>query len=321
MKKQILLIIFLLFVFLSSFTRQEKSHESIETKEALGQELFFDKVLSLDSTIACASCHKPEFAFADTVAFSKGVGDSTGIRNTPSLMNLAYGDYFFYDGRVATLEEQAIVPIESPIEMHLDFAEAVKRIQAKSVYQKYFAEVYAAPPDSANILNALKAFQETLETDGSSPHDQWVMDVDPDALSESQLRGRDLFIEDGKCFDCHFGPFFTGDEFRNIGLYDGIEWKDSGRFSISKDSTDLGKFKTPGLRNVALTAPYMHDGRFKTLEEVVDFYSNPYDFVAKPINMDPLMVKPMDFTDQEKKDLVNFLHALTDETFVFKQRN
>jgi len=321
LKKQILLIIFLLFVFLSSFTRQEKSHESIETKEALGQELFFDKVLSLDSTIACASCHKPEFAFADTVAFSKGVGDSTGIRNTPSLMNLAYGDYFFYDGRVATLEEQAIVPIESPIEMHLDFAEAVKRIQAKSVYQKYFAEVYAAPPDSANILNALKAFQETLETDGSSPHDQWVMDVDPDALSESQLRGRDLFIEDGKCFDCHFGPFFTGDEFRNIGLYDGIEWKDSGRFSISKDSTDLGKFKTPGLRNVALTAPYMHDGRFKTLEEVVDFYSNPYDFVAKPINMDPLMVKPMDFTDQEKKDLVNFLHALTDETFVFKQRN
>ncbi len=321
MRKQFVIIIFILGIFLSSFTRQEKSNKPVQSKADLGEELFFDKILSLDHSIACASCHKPEFAFADTVAFSKGVGDSIGIRNTPSLMNLAFGDYFFYDGRVASLEEQALVPIENPIEMHLDFATAVARVQASPDYQKYFKEIYDSKPDSSNILDALAVFQKTLESDGSAPHDLWVTDTDPNALTESQLRGRDIFIEDGKCFDCHFGPFFTGDEFRNIGLYDGLEWKDEGRFSISKDSSDLGKFKTPGLRNVALTAPYMHDGRFETLEEVIDFYSNPYDFVANPINIDPLMINPMNFTKEEKTDLLNFLHSLTDQTYVFQNRN
>jgi len=157
----------------------------------------------------------------------------------------------------------------------------------------------------------------SLESNGSAPSDLWLTDTDPNALTESQVRGRAIFEDKGKCLECHFTPDLTGDEFRNIGLYDGITWTDRGRFEITKDSSDLGKFKTPSVRNVALTAPYMHNGQFKTLEEVVDFYDNPYDFVANPINLDTLMVEPLNLTDLEKTDLVNYLHALTDQTFPY----
>ncbi|MFT4668022.1 MAG: cytochrome c peroxidase [Polaribacter sp.] len=313
------LFLLLFFTYLSSFDQEAALNEQpILTKAALGERLFFDKILSLDSTISCSSCHKPEFAFADTVVFSKGVGDSLGFRNTPSVMNLAYTPLLFYDGRSASLEEQAIGPIENPLEMHLGFSEAVKRVQGNKEYQQLFLKIYSSKPDSANILDGLATFQRTLESNGSAPHDLWVLDIDEDALTDSQLRGRTIFLEDGKCFDCHFGPFFTGDEFKNVGLYDGQEWKDSGRFEITKDSTDLGKFKVPSLRNVALTAPYMHDGRFATLEEVVEFYSDPYQFVSNPINIDTLMIKPMNFTAEEQTDLVNFMLSLTDGTFDYE---
>ncbi|MFK7810533.1 MAG: cytochrome-c peroxidase [Saprospiraceae bacterium] len=318
--KQLIVVFVLLVSFFSSVENAEVNLSTIESKADLGQRLFFDPILSLDNSISCASCHIPEFAFADTIAFSKGVGDSIGTRNTPSLMNLAYSVTFFYDGRSATLEEQAKEPIKNPLEMHLDYEIAVERVQADTNYQKLFSKIYQSAPDSANILNSLAEFQKTLESNGSSPHDLWITDADPDALTESQIRGRALFIKDGMCFDCHFGPFFTGDEFRNVGLYNGKEFTDSGRFEITKDSTDLGKFKTPGLRNVALTAPYMHDGRFQTLEEVVEFYSDPYKFVRGPVNMDPLVVAPFHFTEQEKKDLVNFLHSLTDTAFDFEMQ-
>ena len=287
------------------------------TKADLGQQLFFDPILSLDQSISCSSCHKPDFAFADTIAFSKGVNNGVAARNTPSIMNMAYRPYFFYDGRAASLEEQALTPIEHPDEMNLNFAVAIQRIQNQPTYVKAFKEVYASPPDSLTILNTLAEFQRSLESNGSAPHDQWINDINPNAMSASQLRGRDLFLEKGKCFDCHFGPDFTGDEFRNIGLYDGKTLQDKGRFEISGDSTDLGKFKVPGLRNVALTAPYMHNGQFKTLEEVIDYYDDPYDIVAEPINLDTLILEPLGLSLQEKKDLVNFLHSLTDVSFPY----
>ncbi len=317
--KQITILLLLIIPILSSLDYNEAPSDPILTKAELGEKLFFDKILSLDSTISCASCHRPEFAFADTVAFSKGVGDSLGTRNTPTVMNLAYSEHFFYDGRSPTLEAQAREPIVNPLEMHLEYSEAVNRVQANKEYQKLFSKIYNASPDSANILHSIATFQRTLESDNSSPHDQWILDIDENALTESQLRGRDIFIDDGKCFDCHFGPLFTGDEFRNIGLYDGVKWTDAGRFEITKDSTDLGKFKTPGLRNVALTAPYMHDGRFATLEEVMEFYSDPYQFVEKPINIDTLVLEPFNFTEQQQKDLVNFMLALTDAKFAEKE--
>ncbi len=304
---------FLGFSFWDSDLKGDPSKEP-STKVKLGKALFFDNILSKDHSISCASCHRPEFAFADNKVFSHGVNDSLGHRNTPTVMNVLSRPYFFYDGRVPDLESQVIIPIENPLEMNLPFGDAVLRIQEDEDYHRWFLSIYEEKPDSNNIVDALVRFQQSLESDGSAAHDLWNNDIDTTALSEAQLRGRDLFLSDrSKCFDCHFSPDFTGDEFRNIGLYDGVNLLDKGRFEVTKDSSDMGKFKTPGLRNVALTAPYMHNGMFATLEEVIDYYSNPYDFVEYPLNMDSIMVEPIHFTDQEKSDLVQFLHSLTDE--------
>jgi len=315
---------FVLFFILISCAKQQNSYttkEVVNTKVQLGEKLFFDPILSLDNSISCASCHQPEFAFADNKAFSPGVNDSLGNRNTPSVMNMASRSFFFHDGRAGSLEEQASMPVENPVEMNLPFPEAVKRIHSNKEYYTLFKSIYQSEPNADNIANALAEFQRSLESDGSAPHDLWVSDIDTTALTASQQRGREIFIADEfKCFDCHFGPDFTGDEFRNIGLYNGTTLTDKGRFEVTKDSTDLGKFKVPGLRNVALTAPYMHNGQFKTLREVIDFYSNPYDAVKEPVNMDSLMVKPLNFTEQQKEDLVNFLHSLTDKNIPYQNK-
>ncbi len=297
------------------------SLQEVETLSAvdLGQRLFFDPILSRDQSLSCASCHKPEYAYADNRAFSLGVGDSLGERNAPSIMNMLVRPYFFYDGRAPSLEQQALVPIQSHIEMDLPFAAAVQRIQEDKRYNFMFRQVYGNPPDSLNILDALAEFQRSLESDGSAPHDVWINGIDSLALTASQRRGHAIFIADEfKCFECHFGPDFTGDEFRNIGLYDGLELADVGRFAITQDSSDLGRFKVPGLRNVGLTAPYMHNGMFQTLEEVVDYYSDPAEFVQNPINADTLLQEPLNFSDQQKQDLVNFLHSLTDVNIPFR---
>jgi cytochrome c peroxidase len=294
---------------------------NINTKIELGEKLFFDPILSLDNSISCASCHQPEFAFADNKPFSVGVNDSLGTRNTPSVMNMLSRPFFFHDGRAASLEAQAVMPVENPVEMNLSFTEAVKRITENKEYFNLFNRIYQTGPNTENITNALAEFQRSLESDGSAPHDLWMNDTDTNALSISQQRGREIFLSpEFKCFDCHFGPDFTGDEFRNIGLFDNIELLDKGRFDVTQDSNDIGKFKTPGLRNIALTAPYMHNGMFNTLEEVIDFYSNPYDFVENPINMDSLMVEPLNLSDQQKTDLVNFLHSLTDKNIPHREK-
>ncbi len=293
----------------------------INSKVELGEKLFFDPILSLDNSISCASCHQPQFAFADNKAFSIGVNDSIGSRNTPSVMNMLSRSFFFHDGRAASLEEQAIGPVENPLEMNLSFDEAVNRLNRNPEYLKLFKKIYKSEPNKDNITNALAEFQRSLESDGSAPHDLFVNGVDQNAMSASQQRGRKLFLDEkSKCFECHFGPDFTGDEFRNIGLFDGENLNDKGRFDFTKKKEDIGKFKVPGLRNVALTAPYMHNGMFQTLEEVIDYYSNPYDFVKKPINMDTLMLKPLNFTKEEKTDLVNFLHSLTDQEIPYTNR-
>ena len=318
-------IVFIAILFLSLRCMHSESAViekiKIRTEVELGEKLFFDPILSLDNSLSCASCHQPQYAFADNKPFSPGVNDSLGTRNTPSVMNMASRSFFFHDGRATTLEEQAIGPIENPVEMNLSFDEAVKRIRSNEEYVKLFKKIYKEEPNAKNITNALAEFQRSLESDGSAPHDLWINEVDLNAMTASQLRGRDLFLsEKSKCFDCHFGPDFTGDEFRNIGLFDGVDLLDKGRYDVTKDPADIGKFKVPGLRNVALTAPYMHNGMFQTLEEVIDYYSNPYDFVKKPINLDTLMIEPLNFTSQEKTDLVNFLHSLTDEEIPYTSK-
>lgn len=284
------------------------------TREQLGELLFFETRLSATGKLSCASCHIPECGFADTIALSKGVHGRTGKRNTQSCANIAGRPYLFYDGRAATLEEQVRFPIEDEHEMGLPIAEAVSRLRKSKEYMQYFGAIYKEAPTEANLKAAIAAYERTLET-GDTPFDRY-MEGDSMAISESAVRGRELFMgKKAKCFDCHFSPDFTGDEFRNIGLYDGLKHKDMGRYVLTKNKSDIGKFKVPGLRNVAVTPPYMHNGMFRTLKEVIEYYDDPYKVVPHPVNMDTLMLQPLHLTAQEKTDLENFLVTLTDDRF------
>mgnify|MGYP000479078323 CR=1 FL=1 len=302
-----------LFVFSCNSNESNKNKPEPTTKEELGELLFSDPILSQNNQISCASCHIPDFAFSDTSSFSKGVDGKIGTRNTPSAMNQSARNFFFHDGRAETLEDQAAGPIENPIEMNLPIAEAIKKLNADKYYSAYFKKIYQELPNRVNLLDAIAAFERTLET-GDTPFDRFMKE-DTTAISEAAKRGQKIFNEKGKCFDCHFGPDFTGNQFRNIGLFNGKELKDMGRFDATKDSSDIGKFKVPGLRNISVTAPYMHNGMFKTLSEVIDYYNSPSDFVKGSINSDSLMFKPIALSSTEKIDLLEFLKTLTDDRF------
>jgi cytochrome c peroxidase len=305
----------ILILMISSFF--EKEHVEITTKAGLGKKLFSEKILSKDSSVSCASCHLPTFAFADTVAFSTGIEGKLTKRNTPSVLNMKNRPYFFWDGRAASLEEQALMPIQNPDEMGLPIEEAVSRLNRSKEYKQLFKKIFNQPPDAKNLAAAFSAFEKTLET-VDSKFDDWSNNLKN--LSASEERGRQLFVGDkAKCFDCHRMEDFTTDEFKNIGLYNGKELNDAGLFSLTNKENDKGKFKTPGLRNIAVTAPYMHNGMFKTLEEVMEYYNNPQKFVSNSINIDDALKQPLGLTDKEKKDIIAFLKTLTDRKYVKRQ--
>lgn len=280
----------------------------------LGELLYFDPILSSDSSISCASCHKPEFAFSDNNPVSKGVGGKLGTRNAPSTMNQSARNFQFWDGRNETLEEQALGPIENPVEMNLPVSELINRLYKHKQYMSFFEKIYGEKPSRKNIAMAIAAYERTLETN-DTPFDDYMKNDDTTGFGLSEQRGQEIFNVKGKCFDCHFGPDFTGDQFRNIGLFNGKDLNDSGRFIVTRNGRDIGKFKTPGLRNIAMTAPYMHNGMHKTLREVIDYYNEPDKFVKNSVNRDSLLSKPLGLTEAEKKDLENFLLSLTDRRF------
>lgn len=305
---------FAVFLFLSVLLLGFEKPDPLNP-ESLGEKLFSDPILSLDSTISCASCHIPEFAFCDTALFSRGVGGTLGRRNSPGITNMSARPYFFYDGRAATLEQQVLMPIQDTLEMHATLPMVTARLRENKAYNAAFQAIYGVPANTENLAAALAAFVRTLET-SNSPFDRWVQQL-PNPMSAAAVRGREVFMVKGKCFECHFSPDFTGDEFRNVGLYTGRRnLADRGRFDITQDSMDLGKFKVPGLRNVALTAPYMHNGMFSTLEEVIEFYDQPNQTVPGGTNRDTLLNEPLNLTVEEKADLKMFLEALTDDRFV-----
>jgi len=291
----------------------DSNMSDITTKAALGKKLFSEKILSKDSSVSCATCHKPAFAFADTMAFSMGIEGKPTKRNTPSVLNMKNRPYYFWDGRAASLEEQALMPIQNPDEMGLTITEAIERLNRNSTYRLLFKKIFNQPATAGNLAAVFAAYEQTLET-VDSKFDDWSNNIKN--LGAAEERGRQLFIGNkAKCFDCHFQEDFTDDSFKNIGLFNGREYNDSGRFNISKEKNDLGKFKTPGLRNIAVTAPYMHNGMFRTLEEVIDYYNDPQKFIADAINIDPALSKPLGLTAREKKDLVAFLKTLTDKKY------
>jgi len=307
-----LLLLSLAFALISSFT-----YKDIEiTEVALGKMLFNDKILSNKQTISCASCHNPAFAFSDTVAFSLGDEGKRGKRNAPSLTNLADRSAFFFDGHAASLEEQALFPIADPLEMNLPIEKAVQRLNQNQNYVTLFLKIYNQKPNAENLGKALAAFEKKLETSNSA-WDKYAKG-DKKAVNAAVLRGRKIFNTKGKCFDCHSGIDFTNDEFRNIGLFNGNELNDKGRADFTKKNEDVGKFKVPGLRNVGVTAPYMHNGMFKTIKEVLNYYNNPTSMVSGSINTDSLLAQPLNLKPSELEDLEAFLNALTDEQFVKK---
>jgi cytochrome c peroxidase len=304
---------FVFFVFITFILLALNPISKVESKADIGKKLFFDTRLSKNNKISCASCHKPQFAFADTSAFSMGVYGRKGKRNSPSVMNMRSREVFFYDGRAKTLEEQAAFPIQDHNEMDILVDAAFVRIVQDKSYQNYFKKIYGESPNRMNILNAIAEFERTLES--TSPFDKY-MAGNENAINASAKRGHQLFLDPkNKCFECHFSPDFTGDEFKNIGLFDGKRYNDSGRYHVTKKLEDLGKLKVPGLRNVAVTAPYMHDGSMKTLKEVIRYYNDIYSVVSHPINEDSLVKGKLELTETDIVDIENFLISLTDPQF------
>lgn len=279
----------------------------------LGKKLFFDKRLSRTQEVACGSCHLQENAFADPRRVSVGIDGLTGTRNAPPLFNLAYNKSFFWDGGVPTLEKQAVAPIMNPVEMNMTLGEVVTRVAADPAYVDLFQRAYGTVPNTETVAKALASFVRSLVS-GSSRYDRFTRG-DASALNESEKRGREIFFsERADCFHCHVGFNFTDNSFRNNGLY--LDYEDKGRFKVTEKDEDIGKFKVPSLRNIALTAPYMHDGSLATLEEVVEHYASG----GKPNpNADPT-IRQLDLTPRERADLVAFLKSLTDSTFIADTR-
>ena len=286
-----------------------EDNELTDARVALGKRLFYDPILSEDSTLSCASCHKQALAFADDVPVSPGVQGRLGFRNAPTLANVAYLERLNKDGGVVKLDLQPVVPIEDHNEMNLLLQEAVRRLNEHPGYPGDFLRAYGKEASPFTLTRALASFMRTLIS-GSSRYDQYVNGSES-TLQEAELRGMDLFFsEKAGCANCHHGFNFTDNSFRNNGLYE--TYQDPGRQRITLDAEDEGKFRVPTLRNIALTAPYMHDGSLPTLEAVVEHYNSGGS--AHP-NKDTLL-RPLQLSDIEKADLIAFLRALTDNAFI-----
>ena len=277
-------------------------------KAELGRLLYFDKRLSADDSVSCASCHVPQHAFAEPSQVSTGIRGQRGERNSPTILNRAYSLAQFWDGRAPTLEQQVKGPIANPIEMGSTHESCVTRLQSIAGYRPLFARAFGSEDiDIDHVAKAIATFERTLLS-GNSPYDRYKAG-DRKALTAPQARGMKIFFDKAKCDKCHEGLNFTSNSYHNIGVGADKPNADPGRFAVTKDPRDWGAFKTPTLREVAATAPYMHDGSLKTLDEVVEFYDKGGVWNK---NLDP-DIKPLKLTREQKSDLVEFLRALSGE--------
>lgn len=277
-------------------------------KVALGKQLYFDTRLSKNRTVACVSCHNPRLGFADGMAVSTGINGQKGGRSAPTIINRVFSQEQFWDGRAATLEEQAKGPIANPIEMGFTHELAAERIGSIDGYRKQFKVTFGTEKVSIDrIAKAIAAYERTIMS-GNAPYDQYQAG-DSTAMSPSAVRGMELFMGQARCASCHAGPNFTDELYHNIGIGADKTNPDPGRFAVTNQQRNQGAFKTPTLRDIALTAPYFHDGSAQTLMEVVDYY-NEGGTAAE--HLDPLMT-PLDLNEQEEKDLVAFMESLTGE--------
>ena len=273
----------------------------------LGRHLFFDTRLSVDGSIRCASCHAPALSFSDSVAFSRGADNAVGFRNAPVLVNLAWQPRFHREAGIPSLEAQVLAPLQDPLEFNHDIQSVEEVLQTDATYQAWSEEGFGRPLDAYVVTRALAMFERTLIS-GNAPYDRWLQG-DATAMSEAALRGLALF-EERQCIGCHSGLWFTDFEPHNNGLHE--TYVDPGTYRLTFDSADIGAFKTPTLRNLAWTAPYMVDGSLATLSDVVAHYNAGG---AGHPNQDP-RVAPLGLSDLEKADLEAFLLALSDSSYV-----
>ncbi len=272
----------------------------------LGRRLFFDPILSADRSVSCASCHDPRHGWSDPRPLSRGIGGKTTVHHAPSLLNRAFGRRFMWDGRAESLEEQVLLPIENPLEMGLPVDEAVARLAALPDYAEAFRMAYGSSPDRRRLAFALAQFVRRLRI-GKSPVDRFRRGEARHGLSTEEKVGLWIFESRGRCWRCHGGDNFTDETFHNTGVGVRGGRPAPGRFAWTKAPEDLGRFKTPTLRGLTFTAPYMHDGSLETLEDVVDFYRRGGGPNPK---LDPF-VAPIAMTDREARALVAFLKALS----------
>jgi cytochrome c peroxidase len=272
----------------------------------LGRRLFFDPRLSSDESTSCATCHKPEQGFADSEATSRGIGGKKGTRNTPTVVNAAFQPYQFWDGRASSLEAQALLPLENPIEMGSSIPIITDRLNLLPEYRDAFRRVFDAPVTRNNLAQALASFERTVLA-GDSAYDQYA-GGNSTALSKKAAEGLQLFEGKAHCRLCHQGYNFSDGVFHNLGIgWNEMGFADEGRSAVTGIVKDRGAFKTPTLRQVAQTMPYMHDGSLASLEAVVNFYDrggtpNPH--------LDPL-IQPLRLTPREKEALAEFMRSLT----------
>lgn len=278
-------------------------------KAELGRLLFFDRRLSSDGKVACASCHRPELAFTDGRDFPEGVrGQRAGDRSAPSLINRAYGRFQFWDGRAATLEDQALHPFENSREMDLPAARLTARLSEIAGYRDWFARAFGSPEVSARrVAMAIATFERTLLS-GNSRYDRY-MAGDRSQLTARELSGMNLFFGRAQCSQCHSGPNFSSEEFVNTGLGVDRPPLDKGRSMVTQRQEDWGAFKVPTLREVTRTGPWMHDGRMKQLVNVINFYKQGGVLNA---GRDRRMIK-LELSDDDRADLIAFLGTLEGE--------
>lgn len=284
-------------------------------KIALGRQLFFDKRLSLDETIACASCHDPQKAFTDQLPKSKGINGQLSERNAPSILNAAFLKTAMFDAHLASLELQAIVPIQEPVEMGHNMKLLIQKLRKIPEYQAAAQSIFNRDFDAYVLTRSIAAFERSLLS-MNAPFDRYLAG-EKKALTADQKAGWKIFSEKLYCTQCHPAPYFTTYVAANNGLYDSYEGKsDQGRFRIHHDSTDIGKFKIPSLRNIPLTYPYMHDGSFQSLEQVLAHYqkggaNNP---------LQDARITSFTLSPTEKKQLLAFFDALIDTSYLKRDK-
>lgn len=301
------------------------SHQPDPARARLGRWLFYDTRLSSDRTVSCATCHRPEFAFSEQTAVATGIGKQQGRRKTPSLVNLAArtllpgtvndpGHTFFWDGRARSLEEQVLAPIADPREMGNSHDAMISGLSAIAGYGPYFADAFGSPGVTTDRVAAALADYVRTRQSGNAPYDRWSYGQDGKALSHEAQRGLDIFSFKGNCASCHAGFNFSDGLFWNIG----IGWDertqafaDVGREAVTRNPRQRGAFKTPGLREVALHPPYMHDGSLATLRDVVEFYNRGGN---RNPNLTP-RIRPLGLSQQDVDDVVAFLKTLSGEGY------